>query len=146
MIVFVSIYRQDQLYDHDSGAKGYDTPRKSQGGTSDADSTIRMDDGAHEIPEKKFQSLPPLGSEDWGILITKRTKRRRRRRSTGMGHLVETRQTSLQNCKKWLMYEIIYLFNPHIKVLLTVWEAVRALYVTEEPLVYYWLRILWNFI
>ena len=64
MIVFVFFYRQDQLYDHDSGAKGYDTPRKSQGGTSDADSAIRMDDGAHEIPEKKFQSLPPLGSED----------------------------------------------------------------------------------
>ena len=63
-----------------------------------------------------------------------------------MDHLVETRQTSLQNCKKWLMYEIIYLFNPHIKVLLIVWEAVRALYVIEEPLVYYWLRILCRFI
>ena len=62
-----------------------------------------------------------------------------------MGHLVETRQTSLQNCKKWLMYEIIYLFNPHIKIL-TVWEAVRALYVTEEPLIKNFMEFYLNYL
>ncbi|KAK3087335.1 hypothetical protein FSP39_004805 [Pinctada imbricata] len=72
----------EKLYDQDSAARSMDSPRKSQGGASDADSAIRMDEGRNnfQMETQARKSLPPLSSEIDETSVHKKKEKKKKKK------------------------------------------------------------------